>query len=205
MKKLATVVVATQNKDKCREIQSLLQDLKVRVLSLDDFPKTPKVVEDRKTFEENAEKKARVYSKRTKSLCVADDSGLMINALKGEPGVYSARYAGKGCSYEDNNRKALTALAHTPWPKRTAKFVSVVSIYNNGVKIKTVRGECVGRIGFMLKGDNGFGYDPIFIPKGSPKTYAELSSKDKNRISHRGRALRKAKIALARYFLNKTR
>ncbi len=204
MKNSATLVVATQNKDKCREIRSLLKGFKVRVLSLEDFPRTPKVAEDQETFEGNAEKKARVYSKRTKSLCVADDSGLMVNALKGEPGVFSARYAGKGCSYEDNNRKVLGALAHTPWPKRTAKFVSVVSIYNNGVKIKTMRGECVGRIGFMLKGDNGFGYDPIFIPKGSPKTYAELSGKDKNRISHRGRALRKAKIALARYFLNKT-
>lgn len=203
MKKHATVVVATQNQDKCREIRSLLKDLKVRVLSLDDFPGSPKVVEDGDTFESNAEKKARVYSKRTRSLCVADDSGLMVHALKGEPGVYSARYAGKGCSYEDNNRKVLGALAHTPWPKRTAKFVSVVSIYDNGVKIKTMRGECVGRIGFMLKGDNGFGYDPIFVPKGSPKTYAELSGKDKNRISHRGRALRKAKRVLARYFLNK--
>ncbi len=198
-----TIVVATQNKDKCREIQSLLKDIKVRVMSLQDFPTSAKVVEDGATFEDNAEKKARVYSKRTRSLCIADDSGLMVNALKGEPGVYSARYAGKGCSYEDNNRKVLGALARTPWPKRTAKFVSVVSIYNNGIKIKTVRGECVGRIGFMLKGENGFGYDPIFIPKGSPKTYAELSSKDKNRISHRGRALRKAKIALARYLLNK--
>lgn len=208
MKKKKTnfyLVVATKNKDKCREIQSLLKDLKVGVLSLEDFPASAQVVEDGDTFEANAEKKARVYSKRTKSLCIADDSGLMVNALKGEPGVYSARYAGKGCSYEDNNRKVLGAMAHTSWPKRIAKFVSVVSIFNEGVKIKTVRGECMGRIGFMLKGENGFGYDPIFIPKGSAKTYAELSSEDKNRISHRGKALRKAKIALARYFLNKTR
>lgn len=198
-----TVVVATQNKDKCREIQSLLKDLKISVLSLEDFSRSPKVVEDLDTFEGNAEKKARVYSKRTKSLCIADDSGLMIHALKGEPGVYSARYAGKNCSYEDNNRKVLGALARTPWPKRTAKFVSVVSVYDNGVKIKTVRGECVGRIGYLPKGANGFGYDPIFIPKGSPKTYAEMTSEAKNSISHRGKALRKAKKVIQTYLKKK--
>ncbi len=198
-----TIVVATQNKDKCLEIKTLLRDLNIRVLSLEDFSKSSKVVENCDTFEGNAEKKARVYSKRTKSLCVADDSGLMVRALNGKPGVYSARYAGKNCTYDDNNRKVLSALARAPWPKRTAKFVSVVSVYDNGRKIKTVRGECVGRIGFMPKGDNGFGYDPIFIPKGSPKTYAEMTSEAKNGISHRGKALRKAKKVIQVYLKKK--
>lgn len=190
------VVLATQNKDKLRELERLMRGTGVLVRSLADFPKSPSVREDGRTFEENAEKKARLYSKRTRSLVLADDSGLAVRALGGKPGVYSARFAGRGCAYADNNRKLLGLLRATAWPKRDAVFVCVISAFDNGKKVATVRGECAGRIGFMEKGENGFGYDPVFIPKGLGKTYAELSAARKNRLSHRGKALRKIKRAL---------
>lgn len=194
-----TVVLGTRNKDKLSELKRLLRGAPVRVLSLSDFPKTPAIREDGRTFEENAQKKARIYSKRTRSLALADDSGLEVRALGGEPGVRSARFAGARCGYADNNRKLLGLLRGVSRPKRRARFVSVVAIYENGVKVATVRGECEGRIGYLEKGRNGFGYDPVFIPKGSGRTYAELSSSRKNALSHRGRALRLAKKVLLRY------
>ncbi len=194
-----SLVLATQNKDKCKELESLMAGEAIRVRSLDAFPKGPAVREDGKTFEANAEKKARIYSKRTRSLVLADDSGLSVQVLRGRPGVYSARFAGPGCSYEDNNRKLLRLLRTVPWPKRRATFVCVMSVFDNGKKIGTVRGKCEGRINFMEKGAGGFGYDPVFIPKGSAQTYAELSAVEKNRISHRGTALRKAKRVVLRY------
>jgi non-canonical purine NTP pyrophosphatase (RdgB/HAM1 family) len=199
-----TVVLGTQNKDKLSELKRLMRGTPVRVLSLSDFPKSPSVREDGKTFEENAEKKARVYSKRTRSLVLADDSGLEVKALGGEPGVYSARYAGPRCSYSDNNQKLLSRLRGVSWPKRLARFVSVIAIYDNGRKVATVRGECEGKIGYLEKGRNGFGYDPVFIPKGTGKTYAELPSTKKNALSHRGKALRLARKALLRH-LNRQR
>ncbi len=194
-----SVLLATQNKDKLRELQSLLRGTKVHVCLLSEFPRTPSVREDGKTFEENAEKKARVYSKRTRSFVLADDSGLEVRALGGRPGVYSARFAGPRCSYADNNQKLLSLLRDVSWPKRDARFVSVVSAFDNGRKVATVRGECEGRIGYLEKGRNGFGYDPVFIPKGLGKTYAELTSAKKNALSHRGKALRKVKKILLHY------
>ena len=193
------IVLATQNKDKLRELQGLMRGSGVRVLSLADFQKSPTVVEDGKTFEENAQKKARIYSKRTSSLVIADDSGLEVRALGGRPGVYSARFAGPRCKYTDNNRKLLFMLRLVSWPKRKACFVSVISVYDKGKKIATVRGECEGKIGYMEKGSNGFGYDPVFIPKGSSKTYAQMTSVQKGRLSHRGKALRLAKKVLLKY------
>jgi len=197
------LVLATQNEDKRRELEQLMQDVPVRVRSLAEFPKSPTVVEDGKTFKANAEKKARVYSKRTRSLVLADDSGLSVRVLGGQPGVYSARFAGARCSYEDNNRKLLRLLRAVPSPKRRATFVCVMSVFDNGRKIGTVRGECEGRVTFMEKGAGGFGYDPVFAPKGSAKTYAELSVAEKNRISHRGKALQKAKRVVLKYLARK--
>jgi XTP/dITP diphosphohydrolase len=197
------VVLATQNKDKRRELEHLMKGSKVKVRSLAEFPKMPAVVEDGCTFEENAEKKARVYSRKTASVVLADDSGLEVNALKGAPGVYSARYAGPRCSYSDNNRKLLGALRSVAWPKRKARFVCVISVFDAGKKVGTVRGECEGKIGFLEKGANGFGYDPVFLPKGSAKTYAELSNAEKGRLSHRGKALKKAKRLLLSYLRKK--
>ena len=195
------LVLGTKNKDKLRELRHLLSGSKVRVLSLADFPKCRDVHETGKTFEANARKKARAYSLHTKSLTLADDSGLMVNFLNGRPGVYSARFAGKGCTYHDNNAKLLKLLSEIPLFKRKANFICVMALYNNGKLLKIVKGECRGTIAFFEKGKRGFGYDPVFIPDGLSKTFAELSPATKNRISHRGKALRAAKKTVLNYLL----
>ncbi len=191
-KKKILIILGTRNQDKLRELQKLLKGVSVRVGSLVNFPKHRDVVEDGKTFEANARKKARLYSRHTKSFVLADDSGLMVSSLKGKPGVYSARFAGPGCTYHDNNRKLLRLLTRVPRTKRRAKFVCVMALYDNGKFINTVRGECRGIIAFEEKGKNGFGYDPVFIPVGFSKTFAQLPARVKNKISHRAKALKKA-------------
>ncbi|HLD76463.1 MAG TPA: RdgB/HAM1 family non-canonical purine NTP pyrophosphatase [Candidatus Norongarragalinales archaeon] len=190
--KKTLITLGTKNKDKLRELQKLLKGVSIRVRSLVDFPKHRDVMENGKTFEANARKKARLYSRHTKGLVLADDSGLMVSSLKGKPGVYSARFAGPDCTYHDNNRKLLRLLSRVPKTKRRAKFVCVMALYDNGRFVNTVRGECRGTIAFEEKGGNGFGYDPVFIPDGFSKTFAELSPRVKNKISHRGKALKKA-------------
>lgn len=172
----------------------------IRVLSMNDFDHCPDVKETGRTFLANAKLKARAYARHTGALTLADDSGLMIAALNGKPGVYSARFAGPGCTYLDNNQKVLKLLRNKPAPKRAAKFVSVIAVYDGKKFLGSVKGECRGRIAFEIKGKNGFGYDPVFIPSGFSKTYAQLPRAQKNRISHRGRALRKAKALILRYF-----
>jgi len=194
-----TLVVGTKNKGKLREIRLLLKGESFRVRSLLDFPESPEVLENGKTFVSNAEKKARQYSKWTKELTLADDSGLMVPSLNGKPGVYSARFAGEHCTYEDNNYKLLKMISSK---KRDAKFVCVISIYDNGRRIQSVRGECAGKIAMKIRGKHGFGYDPIFIPRGFTKTFAELGTITKNKISHRGKALRKAKKIILKYVLS---
>ena len=186
------VLLGTKNPDKCRELRRLLRRVGVRVQSLRDFPHCPDVVEDGRTFEANAKKKARVYARHTGVMTLADDSGLKVCALRGKPGVYSARFAGPRCSYDDNNRKLLRLLRGVPRQKRGATFVCVAVLYKGRRLVGCVRGECHGRIAFEAQGQNGFGYDPVFIPAGYKKTFAELSPGLKNRLSHRGRALRKA-------------
>ncbi len=186
------IVLGTNNRDKLRELKKLLRGSGIKVLSLRDFPKCAKAAENGRTFEANARKKARYYSIHTRRLTLADDSGLMVSYLNGKPGVYSARFAGPGCTYHDNNRKLLRLLARVPKAKRRAKFVCVMALYDNGRFVNTVRGECQGTIAFEEKGKNGFGYDPVFIPDGFSKTFAQLPPRVKNKISHRGKALKKA-------------
>jgi XTP/dITP diphosphohydrolase len=193
---LQTLVVGTKNMGKLREIRVLLKGVPLQVCSLSDFPDFPEVLENGKTFVSNAEKKARQYSKLTHALTLADDSGLIVTSLNGKPGVYSARFAGENCSYGDNNRKLLKMLSSK---KRAAKFVCVIAIYDNGRRIRSVRGDCTGRIAIESRGKHGFGYDPIFIPRGFTKTFAELGPSTKNKISHRGKALRKAKKVILEY------
>ena len=194
-----TLVLGTKNKHKLEELQKLLSASKIKVFSLDHFPGCREAKETGKTFEANAKIKARLYSKHTGALTLADDSGLMVNALNGRPGVYSARFAGPGCSYQDNNKKLLRLLAKTPVSRRVAKFVSVIAVYDNGKLVGIARGECRGKISFEVKGNNGSGYDPVFIPEGLSKTYAELSRQKKNSLSHRGKALRAAKRIVVEY------
>ncbi|MBI4432374.1 MAG: RdgB/HAM1 family non-canonical purine NTP pyrophosphatase [Candidatus Omnitrophica bacterium] len=198
---VVTVVLGTQNPDKLKELQSLLKGTSIQVLSLKDFPGAPEVEETGKTFEANARKKARAYSRHTGCLTLADDSGLMVAILNDKPGVYSARFAGPGCSYADNNAKLLRLLKNTSEAKRKAKFVSVVAIYSAGRFVGVVKGECHGKIAHESRGKNGFGYDPVFIPKGFKKTFAELPRGVKNKISHRGKALRAAKMKVLQALL----
>ena len=192
------IVVATENKDKIKEIRKILKDLNVRILALDNFKNVPKIIENGKTFKKNASKKARIISRFTHRLTIADDSGLEVEALGGRPGVKSARFAGREQNYSKNNAKLLKLLKGVPSPKRKARFVCVISIARDGKVLDAVKGTCSGRIGFEPKGKTGFGYDPVFISPEYGKTFAELGPKIKNRISHRYRALAKAKTAIKR-------
>ncbi len=198
--KTKRVLLGTRNRDKLRELRFLMRDSGVRVLSLDDVPSCATAVENGRTFEANAKKKARLYSRAADCLTLADDSGLLVDALNGKPGVYSARFAGEGCSYADNNRKLLSLLSRVPQNKRRARFVSVIALYHRGRPFAVVRGECRGRIAFASKGENGFGYDPLFIPAGHSRTFAEMPHALKNRISHRARALTAAGRCIHRFF-----
>lgn len=186
------IVLATSNIHKVKEIKLILNDLNVKILPMASFPSYPITVEDGKTLEENASKKAREAASFFKKWTIADDSGIEVDFLNGNPGVYSARYAGKKCSDYENNKKLLKELKNVPQEQRTAKFKTVIAISNPHGKISLVSGEIFGIIKDCV-GVNGFGYDPVFyIPK-YKKTLAELSPGVKNSVSHRAKALEKAK------------
>lgn len=187
------VVLASRNKKKISELQTLLSsvsNLNVKVLSLDDIGFFGEIEETGTTFEENSVLKASVpvaYG----YIGIADDSGLMVDALGGEPGVYSARYSGEGATDAQNNEKLIDRLRDVSEEKRTARFVSVVScVCPDGRKL-SVRGECEGAILHKGRGNGGFGYDPLFFHEGIGKTFAEMNSEEKNSISHRGKAMEK--------------
>ena len=191
------LVLATHNKDKIFEIKALLQELPIEILTFSDFAHFPDVIEDRDTLEGNADKKAREIFNITGIPSMADDTGLFVDALDGEPGVYSSRYAGENVTYEDNRKKLLVEMQDMPAKKRDAVFKTVIVFIKNNDEKYVVEGECKGYIGFEEKGEMGFGYDPIFYLKESNKSFAELPLDEKNRISHRGRALQKIKTVLA--------
>lgn len=193
------VVVATQNKGKIREIREVLKGLDLRIYALTDFSNIPKIEEDGNSFSENALKKARFYSQHFGKLTLADDSGLEVDCLKGLPGIYSARYAGKGASSRDNNQKLLKEMEGVPFLKRGARFKCVIAIVSPDGREAVTEGTCRGRIGFKGKGKRGFGYDPLFILTKSERTMAELSLKEKDKISHRGKALRKIKKIITNF------
>lgn len=193
---MSEIVISSRNREKKRELKALLKGLRVRILDLNDFPGAPKIKETGRTFEANARLKAFKIAKFTKRLTLADDSGLVVRALGGLPGVRSARFAGDKASYGDNNRKLLRLLEGVPRKRRGAKFISVVAVADTGGVIKTVRGETSGSITLKPKGRNGFGYDPVFFSPRFKKTFAELTASQKNSISHRGRALKKARAVI---------
>jgi len=193
------LIVATRNKDKLREIKELLKGIDVEVYSLDSFRNVPEVIEDKKTLEENALKKAIEVSKFLGKLAVADDSGLEVDHLNGAPGVYSARFSGKSATYKSNNEKLLRLLKGVPVSKRKARFRCVIALADKGIAIGIAEGVCGGRIAFGSKGGNGFGYDPLFIPDGCTRTFAQLGAAQKNKISHRGKALARAKKLIVKY------
>lgn len=195
------LIIATKNPGKVREIRKALKGLGLRIHSLNDFSDVPEIEEDGKSFTENALKKARFYSKYSGKLIIADDSGLEVDALKGLPGIYSARYAGERASNRENNRKLLREMEGVPLSKRGARFKCAMAIVSNEGKEVVAEGSCKGRIGIKEVGKKGFGYDPLFILPQCGKTMAQLSLSEKNRISHRGKALKKL-IKIIRAFVN---
>ncbi len=190
---LDRLVLATNNLHKVTEIRAILRKsgLSVKVLSLDDFPKARPVVENRATVEGNARKKAVEVARRTGVPALADDTGLFIDALGGRPGVYSARFAGPGCTFQDNNAKVLKMMAKVRGARRRATFRCIAALALPSGRVKIVEGRVAGRIAPGLSGEKGFGYDPIFWVSSVRKTFAQMSPAQKNRVSHRGRAFRR--------------
>ena len=187
------IVIATRNPGKLKELRALLGVPGLEWRSALDYPEVPDVVEDGDTFEANAIKKAEALSRATGGWALADDSGLEVDALGGEPGVRSARYAGEPADPAANNAKLLHALEGRT--DRRARFRCVIALAGPGVPTATVEGACEGRIVTEPRGTGGFGYDPLFVPDGYEETFAELPAETKNSISHRGRALARAREA----------
>lgn len=184
------ILVASNNSHKITEINYALKDIpNVKIHSLKDFGIKTEVIENGETLEANAFKKAKEIYDVLKIPALSDDTGLFADALNGEPGVYSARYAGDTASYYDNCIKLLSNLKNTPFENRTAAFETVICFYVNNYKHYFFKGICRGIISNVLKGKNGFGYDPVFIPEGYNISFAEMSEEEKNKISHRALAL----------------
>lgn len=191
------LIVASNNQHKISEIKKILEKLDMNVVSLKDAGIDIEVEEDGKTFEENAYKKAKeVFDIVKDGYVLADDTGLMVDAINGAPGVYSARFSGEGATYEKNNAKLLDLLKNVQDKDRGAKFVCVMVLIMGDSRIVKVRGEIEGRILREPRGKNGFGYDPLFYVEKFGKTFAEMSDEEKNSVSHRGRALEKLREAL---------
>lgn len=192
------LVLATRNKDKGRELAALLADLGIVIRTLAEFPDAPEVIEDGETCEANAVKKAVAIARYAGLPAVADDTGLEVEALGGRPGVCAARYAGEDATYEDNWRKLLRELEDVPREKRRARFVTVAALAEPNGSVRTATGLLEGFIAEKPAGTGGFGYDPVFYVSELGKTLAELSSDEKNRISHRARAFAKVREILVR-------
>ena len=197
-----TLVMATRNPGKVRELQELLKDSGVNLLSLADFPEIPEIPEDGATFQENAATKAQAVARLTGHPALADDSGLAVDALGGAPGVFSARYAQdvtapRPPSDADNWRKLLEEMRDVPWDQRSARFVCEIALALADGRLFTAHGECEGIIALAPRGDHGFGYDPVFWVPDHEATMAELGPDVKNQISHRARALAACRDLLA--------
>jgi XTP/dITP diphosphohydrolase len=197
------LLLASRNRDKLKELTAMLHDLQLDALSLADMPNLPGVVEDGATIRDNAVKKAVQMARMAKKLTLADDTGLEVDALKGEPGVRSARFAGDEATYHKNNKKLLKLLEGVAYEKRTARFRCVVAIADENGLYDSVEGICNGTILEAERGGSGFGYDPLFLADGQTKTFAELSPEVKDRISHRAKAMQKAWAVLSRYLREK--
>ena len=193
------IVLATRNKKKLGELKRVLAGAHVELKGLDAFPGAPEVEETGATFEENAVLKASQVAKSTGHYALSDDSGLEVDALGGEPGVFSARYAGANANDQKNLDKLLLELKPVPEGKRTARFRAVIALAApDGSVVRTFSGAVEGAIGFSPAGENGFGYDPVFYPQGHDRTFAQMESGEKDAMSHRARALQKLKKYLSR-------
>jgi XTP/dITP diphosphohydrolase len=187
---MTDLLLATRNRDKVAEIVRILEGLPLRIRTPEEFPALPEVEEDGATFLENAAKKAVVLARGSGLLALADDTGLVVPALGGEPGIRSSRYAGEDVTYEDNCRLLLARMADIPEVRRGAYFVSVAAVADPEGFVGSAEGRCEGVILREPRGRGGFGYDPVFLHVPSGKTFAELTIEEKNRVSHRAAALR---------------
>ncbi|MDF2613233.1 MAG: non-canonical purine pyrophosphatase, rdgB/HAM1 family [Clostridia bacterium] len=193
---MQTIVVATQNIGKVVEIKKMLEDLNVEVKTMSEAGIDIDIDENGITFEENAIIKAEALKKYTNAIILADDSGLEIDYLNKEPGVYSARYLGKDTSYKIKNEMILDKLKNVPKEKRTARFICAMALAANDMRTVTTRGTIEGYIGYEARGTNGFGYDPIFFVDEYNTSTADMCADLKNEISHRGKALKQMKERL---------
>jgi XTP/dITP diphosphohydrolase len=201
MNEATELLVATHNRGKVRELARALDGLSLRLRLLDEFPRVPEAEEPADTFAGNATLKALHYSKHAGLLTLSDDSGLVVDALDGRPGVYSARYAGPGATYAERMTRLLAELDASGDDERSARFVCVVAIAEPSTReVFTFEGRCEGRIALRPKGAGGFGYDPIFIPEGHTQTFGELPQEVKDRISHRALAVEGAARLLRERF-----
>lgn len=187
------IIIATKNKGKAKEFKEIFENQGYTIKTLLDFPEMEDIAETGETFAENALQKASALSKKLNTIVLADDSGLEVNALNGKPGIYSARYAGEHGNDEKNNRKLLEELKNVPETKRDANFHCSLAMVGPNKEALIVEGEVSGRILNEPKGENGFGYDPLFYVPKLEKTMAELTNEEKNKISHRARAIEKLK------------
>ncbi|MCK8815840.1 XTP/dITP diphosphatase [Natroniella sulfidigena] len=195
--------LATGNENKVKEMKEILSDTEIEILSQADIGELPEVVEDATTFTGNALKKARELGQQTQLPTIADDSGLVVKALDGQPGVYSARFAGEDATDEANNQKLLESLAEVPLEERTAYFACAMAFVSPTGEEKVVQGRCEGKIALEPKGEAGFGYDPLFIVDGYERTFAQLGAETKNQVSHRAKALEKMKDFLVDWQVNR--
>lgn len=185
-----TLIVATQNKGKLKEIRRVLLAVGIDVVGMDEYPNLEPAIEDGETFAANAQKKAQAIVNQTGKPCLADDSGLTVKALQGRPGVYSARYAGEGATDQDNNKLLLKELALIPDDQRQAAFCCVMALCLPDGKCHLYEGRLEGHILRKEQGDGGFGYDPLFQVGDDSRSLAEITLDEKNAISHRGQALK---------------
>lgn len=194
-------VLASSNKHKLDEINKIMNEFNIELITMDEIGLgNLEIVEDGNTFEENSFIKAETVRDITNLPTIADDSGLMVDYLNGEPGIYSARYSGKNASYETNNTKLLAELSGVGTVDRSARFITVITLlFPNGDKI-VVQGIVEGEISEKICGENGFGYDSLFIVKGYGITFAEMDSNLKNQISHRAKALQELRLKLENYY-----
>lgn len=208
---MKTIVFATGNAGKMREIRDILKDMDVQVLSMKEAGVSAEIVEDGTTFEENAVIKAKAIARLLRehtdetlrqAVVLADDSGLEVDYLNKEPGIYSARYLGEDTPYSVKNQDIIRRLSGVPDEKRTARFVCAIAAAMPDDEVFTTRGAIEGRIAYQETGDNGFGYDPIFYVPEYGCTTAQLSEEEKNRVSHRGRALRAMQQELEKRILS---
>jgi len=196
------LIVATQNKKKLQEIEVILKDLRLRILSLSDFPRVPRIVENGATFRENAIIKAVASARFFGRLSMGEDSGLCVDALRGAPGVRSARFSGADKSDDKNNRKLLRLLRGLPVKDRRAHYSCAVALADASGLIGVVEGRCSGRIACEPAGTSGFGYDPLFMVPRYNKTFGQLGGKIKHGMSHRYRALNKFRRLIEKYIEN---